>query len=202
MNEWNKDHGAELDAGLGRLRDALREVNAADGGEESLRDAFRAHRAAVAEGAQVASTPQPRDGVTTSSRPRASRRPMNFMAGVLAASLVVAAVVLVGLWRARDIAEGAATVGGATSASSEAGYDVGEIRVAAAFRPLSYSREISPTQAYTIVRVRVPLTALGLGYDAPPNATIEADLLLGEDGIPTGIRFDTANAQLVSMTSY
>ena len=54
----------------------------------------------------------------------------------------------------------------------------------------------------TIVHVRVPLTALGLGYEAPPNATIEADLLLGEDGIPTGIRFDTTNAQLVSMASH
>jgi hypothetical protein len=193
-----------IDVELTRLRDALHEVHAADGGEESLRGAFRAHRAAIAQGAQVASAPQPPDRATPSSRARAfRRRNVDFIAGALAASIVIAAVVLVGLWRAdRDGAESAATAAREASTPFEAEYDVGEIPVAAAFQPLSYSREISPTQAYTIVRVRVPLTALGLGYDAPPNATIEADLLLGEDGIPTGIRFDTTNAQLVSMATH
>jgi hypothetical protein len=198
MSERNRD-GDALDAELARLRDALHEVNAADGREESLRAAFRAHRAAIVQRAPVTSAPEPPERGTV-SRVRALRRlPVDFLAGALAASIVIAAAVLVGLGRIdRDTAE-SATAAREASAPSES--DVHEIAATAAFQPLSYSPEISPTQAYTIVRVRVPLTALGVAYDIPPNATIEADLLLGEDGIPAGIRFDTTNAQLVSMAS-
>jgi hypothetical protein len=200
MSELKNDSNAPLDVELARLRDALRDVHAADGGEESLRAAFRAHHPASAEPALATSArPQPdREKASRSSR-GLSRRHVDFVAGALAATIAIAAVVLIGLWRTdRDGPESAAAAAGEGSVRS----GVDAIPAAAAFQPLSYSREISPTQAYTIVRVRVPLTALGIGYDAPPNATIEADLLLGEDGIPTGIRFDTTNAQLVSMASH
>jgi hypothetical protein len=60
---------------------------------------------------------------------------------------------------------------------------------------------LSPSQSYSVVRVRIPLTALAPGYSAPPGVTIEADLLVGEDGLASGIRFDTADTLFVSTVS-
>jgi hypothetical protein len=113
----------------------------------------------------------------------------------------VAAVVLVGLGRMqRDAAEiTAAPTAGEQIAVASSGER--EIPAAAAFQPLLYSPGISPTQAYNVVRVRIPLTSL-VGYGAPVDGAIEADLLIGEDGLPTGIRFDTADAPLVSMVTH
>jgi hypothetical protein len=49
--------------------------------------------------------------------------------------------------------------------------------------------------------VRIPLTALTPGHSAPPDATIEADLLVGEDGLASGIRFNRADTLFVSTVS-
>jgi 2-polyprenyl-6-methoxyphenol hydroxylase-like FAD-dependent oxidoreductase len=46
------------------------------------------------------------------------------------------------------------------------------------------------------VRVRIPLSALSPG--TPSGATIEADLLVGEDGLASGIRFSPADTVFVS----
>jgi hypothetical protein len=117
--------------------------------------------------------------------------------------VAVAAIVVVGL--DRSATESAATQ--ATRATADAAIrdssvavTAGEFPAAAAFQPLLYSPGISPAQAYNVVRVRIPLTSL-VGYGAPIDGMIEADLLVGEDGLPTGIRFDTADAPLVSMVS-
>jgi hypothetical protein len=115
---------------------------------------------------------------------------------------VAAAIVVVGLDRDTESAATQATRATADAAirDSSVAAAAGEIPAAAAFQPLLYSPGISPAQAYNVVRVRIPLTSL-VGYGAPIDGMIEADLLVGEDGLPTGIRFDTADAPLVSMVS-
>ncbi|HEY7670896.1 MAG TPA: hypothetical protein VIC71_01670 [Gammaproteobacteria bacterium] len=203
MSEWNEDGDAKLDAELARLRSALGELRASANGEEALRAAFRARRAGLSEQPlTTARAAQHRDRSASLARSRAgSRRRALFAAGALAASLAVAAVVLVGLGRMqRDAAEiTAAPAAGEQIAVASSGER--EIPAAAAFQPLLYSPGISPTQAYNVVRVRIPLTSL-VGYGAPVDGAIEADLLIGEDGLPTGIRFDTADAPLVSMVTH
>jgi hypothetical protein len=51
------------------------------------------------------------------------------------------------------------------------------------------------------VRVRIPLTALTPSHSAPPDATVEADLLVGEDGLASGIRFNKEDTLFVSTVS-
>ena len=55
--------------------------------------------------------------------------------------------------------------------------------------------------AYSVVRVRIPLSSLALLPDATADGMIEADLLVGEDGLARGIRFNGPGALLVSKAS-
>jgi hypothetical protein len=71
----------------------------------------------------------------------------------------------------------------------------------AAFQPLGYSSEVVSGAAYSVVRVRIPLSSLALMPDAAPDGMIEADLLIGEDGLARGIRFNGPGALLVSKAS-
>ncbi|MEO8464406.1 MAG: hypothetical protein ABI640_03630 [Gammaproteobacteria bacterium] len=71
----------------------------------------------------------------------------------------------------------------------------------AAFQPLGYSSEVVAGAAYSVVRVRIPLSSLALMPDAAADGMIEADLLVGEDGLARGIRFNGPGALLVSKTS-
>ena len=71
----------------------------------------------------------------------------------------------------------------------------------AAFQPLGYSSEVVSGAAYSVVRVRIPLSSLALMPDAAPDGMIEADLLVGEDGLARGIRFNGPGALLVSKAS-
>jgi hypothetical protein len=48
------------------------------------------------------------------------------------------------------------------------------------------------------VRVRIPLSALALVPGSMQDGTVEADLLVGEDGLARGIRFMPAAAQHAS----
>jgi hypothetical protein len=206
MSEWNKDGEAQLDGEIARLRNALGEVNAPNDGEQELRAAFRAQRAALSGQASAAArVVQHWDRSPPPARSRAgSRRRAAFAAGTLAASVAVAAIVLVGFDRYAtysDATQAARTTLGAVTRESSAAVGAGETPATAAFQPLLYSPGISPAQAYSVVRVRIPLTSL-VGYGAPLDGTIEADVLVGEDGLATGIRFDTADAPLVSMVSY
>jgi hypothetical protein len=57
----------------------------------------------------------------------------------------------------------------------------------------------SPASSYSVVRVRIPLSAFALVPGTEHNGTIEADLLVGEDGLARAIRFDEADASLVSV---
>jgi hypothetical protein len=198
MSDWKKNRDAELDAELARLRNALGELRAPTDGENQLRAAFSARHAILSgQLSTAARIVEQRDRAPSPARMRArSRRRAIFAAGALAASVAIAAIVLVGLDRSdRDDSQTPA----ASTDAAVAGGGEREIPATAAFQPLMYSPGISPAQAYNVVRVRIPLTSL-VGYDAPVDGTIEADLLIGEDGLPTGIRFDTVDVPLVSMT--
>jgi hypothetical protein len=202
MSEWKKDGDAKLDGEIARLRNALGEVRSSMDSEEQLRLAFRARRAVLSGQASAAArVAQQRDRFPPPARSRAgSRRRAAFAAGTLVAGVAAAAIVVVGLDRIDDNSArtAAPTPDTPVAVSSSEG---GEIPATVAFQPLLYSPGISPAQAYNVVRVRIPLTSL-VGYDAPVDGTIEADLLIGEDGLPTGIRFDTVDVPLVSMATH
>jgi hypothetical protein len=178
----NRDENDEwpFAAQLTELRAALREVRApAD--EAKLLTALAERRRAT-DAAPVAA--------------RVSRRWAPLAAA--AAIAVISMAVVLGL--ARDSADFAgdgvpvAALPDEPRASADAAVERG------AFRPLLYSPGLSPSGAYNVVRVRIPLDAL-----APAQATaggsIEADLLVGEDGLARGIRFDAADTLFVSTLS-
>jgi hypothetical protein len=64
--------------------------------------------------------------------------------------------------------------------------------VRSAFRPISFPRSLSTAETYSVVRVRLELATSAPGAGAP-SAAIEADLLVGEDGLARAIRFDSAD---------
>ena len=71
---------------------------------------------------------------------------------------------------------------------------------AATFQPLMYAPGFSPSGSYSVVRVRIPLSALAQGPRL--EGTIEADLLVGEDGLASGIRFASTDTLFVSAASH
>jgi hypothetical protein len=68
-----------------------------------------------------------------------------------------------------------------------------------AFQPLLNSPRLLPASAYSVVRVRIPLSAFALVPGTEQDGTIEADLLVGEDGLARAIRFNEADALRVSV---
>jgi hypothetical protein len=66
-----------------------------------------------------------------------------------------------------------------------------------AFQPLLSAPGLS-SSSYSVVRVRIPLSALALVPGTAQDGTIEADLLVGEDGLARAIRFNEADALVVS----
>ena len=180
-----------LSAGLGALRSALLEVRAPD--EETALLSAAAHGPSEAR-------------PTIVGRRARVARPRRALAFALAAAAAVAGVaVLVALradWTQRaervqraEQVEQAAHV----AASSKAGDAVTAAPAAArapdvrpAFRPIAFSRGLSASESYSVVRVRIELVSSAPGARAP-NASIEADLLVGEDGLAHAIRFDSAD---------
>jgi hypothetical protein len=67
-----------------------------------------------------------------------------------------------------------------------------------AFQPLLRSPGLS-SPSYSIVRVRIPLSAFAVVPGTEEGGTIEADLLVGEDGLARAIRFNEADALLLSV---
>jgi hypothetical protein len=51
------------------------------------------------------------------------------------------------------------------------------------------------------VRVRIPLSSFAVAQDATVDGTVEADLLIGEDGLARGIRFSPQDTLGVSATA-
>jgi hypothetical protein len=70
--------------------------------------------------------------------------------------------------------------------------------VVAPFQPLLNAPAFSPDASYTVVRVRIPLASFALVPGSEQDGTVEADLLVGEDGLARGIRFTPADALLAS----
>ena len=163
-----------LEPDLASLRAALKAMPTPAVDETALRRVFREHRAAQARGA------------------RATARTRMTAFWVLAAALssvVIGGVVGLALMtERRAVAPPAPMAPGPASAH-------------AAFQPLWYSPEVVAGAAYSVVRVRIPLSSLALLPDATADGMIEADLLVGEDGLARGIRFNGPGALLVSTAS-
>jgi len=67
-----------------------------------------------------------------------------------------------------------------------------------AFQPLLRSPGLS-SSSYSVVRVRIPLSAFAVVPGTEQDGSIEADLLVGEDGLARAIRFNEADALLLSV---
>jgi hypothetical protein len=122
---------------------------------------------------------------------RPARRPRVPLAAA-ATIAVVAMAALVGVTVRRDLpvdgfGPGAAAPPAAGALEDRAAAD------SAAFRPLLGSAGISPGESYSVVRVRIPLASLAPAQDSRLGGSIEADLLVGEDGLAAGIRFGSAD---------
>jgi hypothetical protein len=174
MSDRDRDAG-RLHADLAQLRAALRDVQARPPDEAALRRQFR-------EAAQRA------ESAARASRATGSWRLHVAAAAVLvlAVGAVLAAVVL----RVERPVPAAPVASEATQPTTLA---------VSAFQPLMNAPASSPASSYSVVRVRIPLSAFALVPGTEENGTIEADLLVGEDGLARAIRFDEADASLASV---
>jgi len=173
MSDTPHDASRLHDEELAQLRAALRAVEAPAIDEAALRARFRESR-------------QQRALKSNGQRAGGSwRLPLAAAAAVvLTVGGVLAAVVLRG--------EHAAPVQVAT-----------EVPVAtpvpSAFQPLPNSPSLLASSSYNVVRVRIPLSAFAVVPGTEQGGTIEADVLVGEDGLARAIRFNEADALLVSV---
>jgi hypothetical protein len=162
-----------LQAELAQLRAALRDVEAPTADDAALRALFREAQRRRAQ-------------TVAGERAGGSRRlPLAAAAAVvLAVGGAFAAVVLRG--------ERAARVPVAVEAPATAPSAVN------AFQPLLRSPGFS-SSSYSVVRVRIPLSAFAVVPGTEQDGSIEADLLVGEDGLARAIRFNEADALLLSV---
>jgi len=173
----NTPHDASrLQPELAQLRAALRTVEAPAVDEAALRAKFVEMQHRRAEKAVAA-------------RARGSWRfPLAAAAAVvLAVGGVLAAVVLRGERTASVLVPVVAVAPTAAPAPISA------------FQPLLNSPSLSPSSSYNVVRVRIPLSAFAVVPGTQQGGSIEADLLVGEDGLARAIRFNEADALLVSV---
>lgn len=186
-----------LSADLGALRSALLEVRAPDD-EAALRSAARA-RAGARTASQGPSAARP--AILGRARVAHPRRALALAAAAAVAGIaVLVAVRAEWLLRAEraeranraEHAERVAVPPRASDALAAAPALAGALDARPAFRPIAFSRGLSPSESYSVVRVRLELASSPLGA-AAPNASIEADLLVGEDGLAHAIRFDSAD---------
>lgn len=164
---------SRLQADLAQLRAALHKVEAPTPDERALRAQFReAQRHTQRTAAERAGD--------------ARRYPLAAAAAVvLAVGGALAAVLLRG--------DGTSPVP-ATVASESA--DVAP--PVSAFQPLLNSPGL-PSSSYSVVRVRIPLSAFAVVPGTAQGGTIEADLLVGEDGLARAIRFSETDLVPVSV---
>lgn len=164
---------SRLQAELGQLRAALRAIEAPPVDEAAL-------RAQVRDRGQAKIAPAERAG-------GGSRRlPLAAAAAVVLA--VGGALTVVALRSERPV-----RVPVAAEVPEAAPEAVG------AFQPLLSSPGLSASASYSVVRVRIPLSAFAAVPGTAQDGTIEADLLVGEDGLARAIRFNEADALRVSV---
>jgi hypothetical protein len=166
-----------LQAELAQLRAALRTVEAPALDEADLRARFREAELRAAERERA------RDAVA--GRGGGSR--LLPLAAAAAVALAIGSVLTVVALRTERPVSSAATPPASAPAA------VG------AFQPLLSSPGLSASSSYSVVRVRIPLSAFAAVPGTVQDGTIEADLLVGEDGLARAIRFNEADAALVSV---
>jgi hypothetical protein len=162
-----------LEAELAQLRTALRGVSAPPPDEQALRAQFREHWRKHTKNAAA-------------ERAGGSRRIPHAAAVVLAVGAAATVFTL------RDEAAAPPTVAAAADAPSDSQPAVG------AFQPLLSSPGL-PSSSYSVVRVRIPVSAFAVVPGTADGGTIEADLLVGEDGLARAIRFNEADLIQVSV---
>lgn len=177
---------AGLDAALHALREDLAGAGMPPGREDDLLAAFRRKTAIVRPG-----TPEL---VALRHSAGAARRLNGRRARAPAAAAATLAVAVLGAIVGSTIRSNDVT---GTPAASDIARQP-EL-ASSGFQPLLSGPAYSPSASYSIVRVRLPLSALAPG--TPSGATIEADVLVGEDGLASGIRFNPADTVLVSTAS-
>jgi hypothetical protein len=160
-----------LKSELAQLKAALRGVEPPPVDEAELRAAFR-------------------DARRRQQRARAAR-----VAGSRRVRFAAAAVVVLGL----AAVLGTTLLGDRESPpAAQAAAPAESSLVVTAFQPLLHAPAFSPEGAYTVVRVRIPLASFALVPGSEQDGTVEAELLVGEDGLARGIRFTPADALLAS----
>ena len=174
MSNTQQD-AARLQSELAQLRAALRTVEAPAPDEASLRAQFRDAQRQHARNAAPASR----------------------YSGGWRLPLAAAAVVVLGVGAA--ITAMVLHVEPPTLPSQVAKAPQEEPPAVSVFQPLLNSPGLSPASSYTVVRVRIPLTAFAVVPGTEQEGSIEADLLVGEDGLARAIRFNEADLVRVSV---
>ena len=164
-----------LQGDLAQLREALRSVEAPEIDEAALRARFR-------------NAAELRAMNATAKRAGGTRRYP--LAAAAAVALAVGAALTAVVLRSERTSSPPAT---AAAESAEA-----PAPSISAFQPLLNSPQL-PSSSYSVVRVRIPLAAFAVVPGTAQGGTIEADLLVGEDGLARAIRFNEADALLVSV---
>ena len=159
-----------LDSELEKLRSALRAVQAPPLDAEELKAAFRDAARSRAESA---------------ARLRTARRTRTAVAAGIFTAVAGALAVLVDGQRPPP-------------APSQAAAPPATPFFVQPFQPLQSAPRPSTAASYSVVRVRIPVSAFAMVPGSEEGGTIEADLLVGEDGLARGIRFIEADAWLAS----
>jgi predicted nucleic acid-binding protein len=159
----------ELTRRLAALRDAMRVPDNAPFDDGALLESFRAAHA---------------------RRAQARRRfRLGIGAAGVAAAAAAAAIAVVAALRPTLDGSSVPTPVTASSALPADGAAARGLPAAAVFHPLPFSTGVSPGASYSVLRVRIPVSSFPAAYIAEPYSSIEAELLLGPDGIPAAIRF-------------
>jgi hypothetical protein len=174
MSNTQQD-AARLQSELAQLRAALRTLEAPAPDEASLRAQFRATE---------------RQHVRTAA-------PASSYNGGWRLPLAAAAVVVLGVGAA--ITAMVVHVEQPALPAQAAEVPAAEPPPVGVFQPLLNSPGLSPSASYSVVRVRIPLTAFAVVPGTEHEGSIEADLLVGEDGLARAIRFNEADLVRVSV---
>jgi hypothetical protein len=168
-----QDDPHALSTELAQLRVAMRAVQAPPADESALRATFREAR-------------------RRQQRARTAR-----LVGSQRARWAAAAVVVLGV----AAVLGTVLLGGEerVAAPALAAAPPASSLVVTAFQPLLNAPAFSPDASYTVVRVRIPLASFALVPGTEQGGTVEADLLVGEDGLARGIRFTRPDVLLASV---
>lgn len=113
--------------------------------------------------------------------------------GVIAAGIAVALWVAQPMLKHRQIAEQGFSSGTGSTSGADVQYAVIHTdEVASSFYPLPEADALPPLETAMVVRVRVPLSSLQLmGFPVDEETgsdPVEADVLLGQDGLARGVR--------------